>query len=88
MQLQWTESITAPPPATLPQHMVAAPNRPVQTHGNRDLTSANFILSGGAAYGPAGEKLGKPSGACTRCKKLKMKCELRSGEEKCQRYIL
>lgn len=68
--MTWIEHTYAPQPPPLD-----AP-RAVQTHGNRDFISASF---------EHGQKLGKPSGACTRCKKLKMKCELRSGEHKCQR---
>ncbi|KZV87935.1 hypothetical protein EXIGLDRAFT_192160 [Exidia glandulosa HHB12029] len=73
-QVTWIEHTYAPqPPGS--EALLEPPAR-VQTHGNRDFISASF---------EHGQKLGKPSGACTRCKKLKMKCELRSGEAKCQR---
>ncbi|KAH7099114.1 hypothetical protein BKA62DRAFT_326172 [Auriculariales sp. MPI-PUGE-AT-0066] len=85
LQLQWTEHISPPnPPPGAPDPATTHPHRIVQTHGNRDLTSASFqMMSGG--WTSDGQKLGKPSGACTRCKKLKMKCDLKSGETKCQR---
>ncbi|EJD43991.1 hypothetical protein AURDEDRAFT_114495 [Auricularia subglabra TFB-10046 SS5] len=74
-QVTWIEHTYAPQPLGA-EALLEGPSRGVQTHGNRDFISANFEHS---------QKLGKPSGACTRCKKLKMKCELRSGEAKCQR---
>ncbi|EJD43989.1 hypothetical protein AURDEDRAFT_125543 [Auricularia subglabra TFB-10046 SS5] len=74
-EVSWMEYNLAPPvPKAEP--LPTTPPRAQGAYEGQTLVSTLFDL---------GHKTGKPSGACTRCKRLKMKCETRSGQSKCQR---